>query len=153
MTRFVIGLLLGAIVGIAGTAAFLVVYGGADYLVSTSPKLRQLEAELSRSDEDREWLKSRLRDATDVTHRLEARFEALAARFERLGSTGSEPPPPARTAAPTAAVQDGAPIPEAPSPSDAAGAARDDALAEETPSDSLDAIPTIAPAELATPAP
>jgi hypothetical protein len=93
MSRFLIGLLLGALVGIAGTAAFLIVYGGGDYLVSTSPRVRQLEGALSRSDEDREWLKARLREATETTHRLESRFDALAARFDHLGAEGGAPVP------------------------------------------------------------
>jgi hypothetical protein len=126
MTRFLVGLLLGALVGIAGTAAFLIVYGGGDYLVSTSPRVRQLEAQLGSADEDRDWLKARLREATETTQRLESRFDALAARFERLGSAPVEPAP-APTRIPTRyrGAIGGVPSPEA--------------------------IPTIAPAEAPTP--
>jgi hypothetical protein len=145
MTRFVIGFLLGAILGIAGTAAFLIVYGGGDYLVSTSPRLRQLEGALSRADEDRDWLKSRLREATEVTHRLEARFEALAGRFERLSSAAGEPSPQA-TDEPAAAA------------SAADGSASDDAArgepaAADAAPPSLDAIPTAIPAAEPSPLP
>jgi hypothetical protein len=100
MSRFVIGLLLGLLAGIAGTSAFLIVYGGGDYLVSTSPRVRELEASLHHVDEDRDWLKTRLRESTEATQRLESRFEALAARFERITSETVTPPaPPAAPAA------------------------------------------------------
>jgi hypothetical protein len=100
MSRFVIGLLLGLLAGIAGTSAFLIVYGGGDYLVSTSPRVRELEASLRNVDEDRDWLKTRLRESTESTQRLESRFEALAARFESITSEAASLPAP--TAAPMA---------------------------------------------------
>ena len=155
MTRFLVGLLLGALVGIAGTAAFLIVYGGGDYLVSTSPRVKQLEAQLGSADEDRDWLKARLRDATETTHRLESRFDALAARFERLAS-GSLEPAPAATRMPT---HDRGAIGALPSPVATAGpdsaqdlpAATVDEDEARAPGDSLDAIPTIGPAAAPTP--
>jgi hypothetical protein len=116
MSRFVIGLLLGLLAGIAGTSAFLIVYGGGDYLVSTSPRVRELEASLRNVDEDRDWLKTRLRESTESTQRLESRFEALAARFESITSNAASLPAP--TAAPTA----GADVP----------AAGDDAVSADT---------------------
>lgn len=135
MSRFLIGLLLGALLGIGGTSAFLIVYGGGDYLVSTSPRVRELEAALRHSDEDREWLKSRLREATEVTHRLESRFESLAARFE--GLTAAVAP----TAAPTTAGSNESDAPPAaPSP-----------LPEPTADPVLDTEPAAATAGTPTP--
>lgn len=101
MSRFLIGLLLGLLAGIAGASAFLIVYGGGDYLVSTSPRVRELEASLRHVDEDRDWLKTRLRESTEATQRLESRFEALAARFERISGDALAP-----AAAPDAADAD-----------------------------------------------
>lgn len=89
MSRFLIGLLLGALLGIGGTAAFLIAYGGGDYLVSTSPRVRELEAQLRDAEVERDWLKGQLREATDLVQRLESRFDGLAVRFERLARQAS----------------------------------------------------------------
>jgi hypothetical protein len=154
MSRFFIGFLLGALVGIAGTAAFLIVYGGGDYLVSTSPRVRELEATLSRADEDRDWLKARLREATEVTHRLESRFEGLAARFERLNaaSIAAEPTP---AAAPggdaAAALPSPDPTPDASAASETPSVSDDAESADAAPTSALEAIPTIAPADAPPP--
>ena len=124
MSRFLIGLLLGLLAGIAGTSAFLIVYGGGDYLVSTSPRVRELEASLRHVDEDRDWLKSRLRESTEATQRLESRFEALASRFESLANeSGSNAP--------------------APTPSDASAGA--DAASTDAPADAPVAAPPSSP--------
>ncbi|HEY8515977.1 MAG TPA: hypothetical protein VIS07_10735 [Candidatus Binatia bacterium] len=92
MTRFTIGLLLGLLIGIAGTAAFLITAGGGDYLIVTSPRVRELEAALKNVDQDRQWLRERLDEAHDALAKLESRFTALAARFESITSaaTGSD---------------------------------------------------------------
>jgi hypothetical protein len=84
MSRFFIGLLLGLLLGIGGASAFLITAGGGDYLVSSSPRVRELEASLKNSDQDREWLRKRLGEATDATARLESRFVALSERFDSL---------------------------------------------------------------------
>lgn len=86
MTKFIIGLLLGLILGIGGTAAFLITAGGGDYLVSTSPRVRELETSLKQADQEREWLRGQLRDSNEILVKLESRFVALATRFEDLGS-------------------------------------------------------------------
>ncbi len=86
MTKFIIGLLLGLIVGIGGTATFLISAGGGDYLVGTSPRVRDLESSLKNADQEREWLRGQLRDSSQMIVKLESRFIALATRFEDLGS-------------------------------------------------------------------
>jgi len=94
MTRFIIGLLLGLLLGIGGTAAFLITAGGGDYLIVSSPRVRELEASLKNVDQDRQWLRSRLDEANDSLAKLESRFAGLAARFESMvasaggGATG-----------------------------------------------------------------
>lgn len=87
MTRFIIGLLLGLLIGIGGTAAFLITAGGGDYLVVSSPRVRELEAALKNVEQDRQWLRSRLGEASESMAKLESRFESLAARFESLSGT------------------------------------------------------------------
>jgi len=85
MTKFLIGLLLGLILGAAGAFAFLLTAGGADYFVGASPHVRKLEASLREADQERQWLRGRLSEATEMGNRLESRFITLAARFEALG--------------------------------------------------------------------
>lgn len=109
MTKFIIGLLLGLILGIGGTAAFLISAGGGDYLVSTSPRVRELETSLKQADQEREWLRGQLRDSNEILVKLESRFVALATRFEDLGSQaatllGAPPTTPATTADTTSAT-------------------------------------------------
>jgi len=86
MTKFIMGLLLGLILGIGGTAAFLISAQGGDYLVATSPRVRELESSLKQADQERQWLRGQLRESNDVLTKLESRFIALATRFEDLGS-------------------------------------------------------------------
>ena len=85
MTKFLIGLLLGLILGVAGASAFLITAGGGDYFVGASPRVRELEASLREADQERQWLRGRLSEATEMGNRLESRFITLAARFEALG--------------------------------------------------------------------
>lgn len=117
MTRFIIGLLLGLLLGIGGTAAFLITAGGGDYLVVQSPRVRELEAALKNVDQDRQWLRSRLDEANDSLAKLESRFSGLAARFESMAMSqaGMATPP--------------APEPQAP-PSDTAANAAGGGAAE-----------------------
>ncbi len=116
MSRFLIGLLLGLLLGIGGTAAFLITAGGGDYLVVSSPRVRELEAALKNVDQDRAWLRDRLKEANDALAKLESRFSSLAARFEALsdqvaqsggavpgGTPGGGTPGPTADAAPQAA--------------------------------------------------
>ena len=86
MTKFIVGLLLGLILGTGGTVAFLVSAHGGDYLVVASPRVRGLETSLKQADQEREWLRGQLRDASDVVTKLESRFVALTTRFDDLGS-------------------------------------------------------------------
>jgi hypothetical protein len=86
MTRFIIGLLLGLLIGIGGTAAFLITANGGDYLIVASPRVRELEASLKNVDQDRQWLRSRLNESNDTLAKLESRFSALAARFDSMSS-------------------------------------------------------------------
>jgi len=116
MTRFLIGLLLGLLLGIGGTAAFLITAGGGDYLVVSSPRVRELEASLKNVDQDRAWLRDRLGEANDAMAKLESRFSALAARFEALSdqvARGDEDAPPAdsSSAAPTPRATPAAAVP------------------------------------------
>lgn len=92
--RFLVGLLLGMIVGIGVTTAFLVAAGGGDYLISVSPRVRELETSLKIASTDRESLRKRLGEADEAMARLESRFSALASRFEVLSGaalSGSAP--------------------------------------------------------------
>ena len=47
--RFLIGLLLGMLVGIGGTAFFLTTGKGGDYLIGSSPRVLEMEARLKAS--------------------------------------------------------------------------------------------------------
>ncbi|MBM4269512.1 MAG: hypothetical protein FJ144_23400 [Deltaproteobacteria bacterium] len=89
MTKFIMGLLLGLILGIGGTAAFLITAQGGDYLVATSPRVRELEATLKQGDSEREWLRHQLRESSDSLTRLESRFVGLSERFDRLGGAAA----------------------------------------------------------------
>lgn len=89
--KFLIGLLLGLILGIAGASGFLITAGGGDYFVGASPRVRELEASLREADKEREWLRGRLSEATQLANRLESRFLGLAARFETLADETGHP--------------------------------------------------------------
>lgn len=101
MTRFIIGLLLGLLIGIGGTAAFLITAGGGDYLIVSSPRVRELEASLKNVDQDRQWLRSRLEEANDALAKLESRFSSLAARFESMAASQDAASSPHASPAPT----------------------------------------------------
>src|SRR5215471_5141779 len=108
MTRFFIGLLLGILIGIGGTTAFLISAGGGDYFVSASPRVRELESSLKNSDQDREWLRRRLGEADEAMARLESRFVGLSNRFDAIakgageGSTQAKEQPEAKPSEPGA---------------------------------------------------
>jgi len=119
MTRFVIGLLLGLLLGIAGTSAFLITAGGGDYLIVTSPKVRDLEAKLDAANNDlknanqeREWQRKRLDEFSELTTKLESRFSALSARFEALaGQAQHEPGETAPLPTPSPSLAEASPPP------------------------------------------
>jgi hypothetical protein len=91
MTKFLIGLLLGLILGAAGASGFLITAGGGDYFVGASPRVRELEASLREGRQERQWLRGRLSEATESASRLESRFLGLAARFEVLSDEAGYP--------------------------------------------------------------
>lgn len=96
MTKFIVGLLLGLILGAVGAAGFLVTAGGGDYLVVSSPHVRELQGSLREADRERDWLREQLRASTDAVTRLESRFLGLATRFEDLSErnkAGASAPP------------------------------------------------------------
>ena len=101
MTRFLIGLLLGLLLGIAGTAAFLITAGGGDYLIVASPRVRELEASLKNVDQDRQWLRSRLDESNEALAKLESRFTGLTARFDSMSGAAHDGSTPGATAAPS----------------------------------------------------
>jgi hypothetical protein len=105
MSRFVIGHLLGLLLGIAATSAFLITAGGGDYLISSSPHVRDLEATVKEADKDRQLMSKRLDQFTDMATRLESRFIALQARFDSLAKQADKQPdaPPEQAAPPAAA--------------------------------------------------
>jgi hypothetical protein len=130
MTRFVMGLLLGLLAGIAGTAAFLITAQGGDYLIVSSPRVRELEATLKHAEQDREWMRKRLQDSNELLEKLRGRFETLASRFEELGQRAAQAPPSSVSA----------PAPE-----------RDGRSAPATPPDASDPVP--APTDAGTGSP
>ena len=104
MSRFIIGLLLGLLIGIGGPAAFLITAGGGDYLIVARPRVKELEGALKNVDQDRQWLRSRLAEANDSLAKLESRFSGLAARFESMAATpGGVAAAPAPEATPVSA--------------------------------------------------
>lgn len=137
MTKFIMGLLLGLILGIGGTAAFLISAGGGDYLVVTSPRVRELETSLKQADQEREWLRGQLKNSSEVLVKLESRFIALATRFEDLGSH-------------TATLL-GAPPKPAPSASSDAAAAEPEPTAEPAPAATAEPESTESPEPTSTP--
>lgn len=81
--RFLFGLLLGMIIGGAATAFFLS-SGGGDYLIATSPRMRQLEEDLRKSDQEREYMVKRLEDFAALMEKMEVKFVELEKRFETV---------------------------------------------------------------------
>ena len=81
--RFLFGLLLGIVIGGAATAFFLS-SGGGDYLIATSPRVGQLEEDLRKSDQERQYLAKKLEDFAALMEKMEARFVDLEKRFETV---------------------------------------------------------------------
>lgn len=137
MTKFIMGLLLGLILGIGGTAAFLISAGGGDYLVVTSPRVRELETSLKQADQEREWLRGQLKDSSEVLVKLESRFISLATRFEDLGSQ-------------TATLLGAPPVPTPSTPASDAAAAAPGPTAEPAPTATAEPVGTDHPEPTAT---
>ena len=119
MTRFIMGLLIGLLIGIGGTAAFLISAQGGDYLIVASPRVRELENSLRNADQEREWFRTRLRESNDLLAKLESRFEGLTQRFERVATNAQNPPSSDATsaAAPTPSPSEPPAPAEEPTPS------------------------------------
>jgi uncharacterized coiled-coil protein SlyX len=94
----VIRFLLGVVVGIAATVYFFQT-GGGDYFVSSSTKVRHLEEQLQRADQQQDNLAKKLEEATAVMEKMTAQFASLEQRFQTLTLSQEEPkaetPPPA----------------------------------------------------------
>ncbi len=88
--RFLFGLLLGTILGSAATAFFLS-SGGSDYLIATSPRVRQLEEDLRKSDQQGQYLTQRLEDFAGLMEKLEARFIELEKRYGNVLEESHQP--------------------------------------------------------------
>ena len=87
--RFLIGLLLGMILGIGATAFFLTTGKGGDYLIGSSPRVLEMEARLKASGSDRDSFRKRLAEADAALARIEARIGALGARGAAAPATGT----------------------------------------------------------------
>ena len=81
--RFLFGFLLGIIIGSAATAFFLS-SGGGDYLIATSPRVRQLEEDLRKSEQEGQYMAKRLEDFAALMEKMEAKFVELEKRFENI---------------------------------------------------------------------
>ena len=81
MIRF----LLGVLVGIVATVYFFQT-GGGDYLISSSPKVRHLEEQLQRADQQQDNLAKKLDETTAVLEKMTTQFTALEQRFQTLST-------------------------------------------------------------------
>jgi len=81
--RFLFGLLIGAIVGVAGTAYFFSM-GGGDYLLVSSPRVNRLEHDLQQVTQEREQVAKKLEETTTVVEKMTTRFTDLERRFHTL---------------------------------------------------------------------
>ena len=101
MIRF----LFGVIAGVVG-AVYFFTHGGADYFVSSSPKVRHLEEQLQLADRQQNNLAKKLEEATIVLEKMTAQFTALEQRFQALNIPHEQPKaeaPPVAEAPPTPA--------------------------------------------------
>jgi hypothetical protein len=76
MLRFLIGLLIGTIVGVVGTAYFFST-GGGDYLIASSPRVRHLEEALNRANQELERMAKKLEEAAATIEKVSAKFAEL----------------------------------------------------------------------------
>ena len=88
--RFFFGLLLGAMVGIGGTAYFFSA-GGGDYLLASSPRVLHLEEDLRRVGQEREQLAKKLEETTALVEKTTEKFTDLERRFQTLESMIHKP--------------------------------------------------------------
>jgi len=92
MTKFLIGLLLGLILGVAGASAFLITAGGGDYFVGASPRVRELEASLREADQERPALKPWAESPPTRSRRRTRNCRRLLPRPHRHGHNRSQNP-------------------------------------------------------------
>ena len=94
MFRFLFGLLVGAIVGVAGTAYFFSM-GGGDYLLVSSMRVNRLEHDLQRVTQEREQVVKKLEETTAMVEKMATKFTELERRFQTLETlprkAGEEP--------------------------------------------------------------
>jgi hypothetical protein len=90
--RFLFGLLLGAIVGVGGTAYFFS-SGGGDYLLVSSRRVHSLEEDLRRVTQEREQITKKLEETTTLVEKMTAKFTDLERRFRTFESTSCKPTP------------------------------------------------------------
>ena len=92
MFRFVLGLLLGIILGSGGTAYFFSVAGGGDYLLTSSQRVSKLEQELQRVSQERDFVTKKLEDTTNRVQEMANKFETLERRFRAIEETTPKAP-------------------------------------------------------------
>lgn len=111
MIRFLFGLLVGAIAGVAGTT-YLFSTSGGDYLLLSSQRVSRLEEDLRRTVQEREQVVKKLDDAAALSEKMAAKFNDLEQRFQKLEAASQKPatePPPEQTAPTTVEPQQVAP--------------------------------------------
>lgn len=93
--RFLIGLLLGIILGIGAAAFFLTTGKGGDYLIGTSPRVVAMEERLKAFEADRDSFRKRLAEADAALARVEARVGSMTGRATNgaTAATGAISPP------------------------------------------------------------
>lgn len=79
-------MLLGALVGVGGTAYFFSI-GGGDYLLTSSPRVHRLEEELHRVSQEREQFRKKLEEHTALMEKMATQFADLERRFQALEGT------------------------------------------------------------------
>jgi hypothetical protein len=111
----VIRFLLGVLVGIVATVYFFQT-GGGDYLISSSTKVRHLEEQLQRADQQQDNLAKKLEGTTAVLEKMATQFTALEQRFHALNTPQDKPEAekPLTAEHPPASAPDSGSIPEPP---------------------------------------
>jgi tRNA A37 N6-isopentenylltransferase MiaA len=90
--RFVLGLLVGIILGAGGTAYFFSVAGGGDYLLTSSQRVYKLEQDLQRVSQERDAVTRKLEDMTNRMQEMANKFNDLERRFRALEETTPKTP-------------------------------------------------------------
>jgi hypothetical protein len=106
--RFVMGLLLGILIG-AGGVWWLMSSGAADFMLRTSHYVQDLERRVEEFGEQRAQLARQLEDMEGRLGKMADSYEALERRFRDLAESNAPAdgapkaaPPPASTTPPTA---------------------------------------------------